>query len=161
MLEQLGRRSSAISAVAGLLASLAVAASSALADPPIRPDPRLTPGVVATTDVNLICQSGYSKSVRHTSGKLKAFIYREYRVNRRSGHYEIDHLIPLGLGGADVAANLWPQSRDTAPWNAERKDRLEGYLHEAVCYGRMPLEQAQGEIAADWVAAYERYIGDR
>ena len=55
---------------------------------------------------------GYARSVRHTSGKLKAFIYREYGVNRRGGHYEIDHLIPLGLGGADVAANLWPEPRD-------------------------------------------------
>ena len=25
--------------------------------------------------------------------------------------YEIDHLIPLGIGGADDDANLWPQPR--------------------------------------------------
>jgi hypothetical protein len=136
-------------------------APAALADAPIRPDPRFTPGAVATTDANLVCQSGYARSVRHTSGKLKAFIYREYGTDRRGGHYEIDHLIPLGLGGADVAANLWPEPRDAEPWNAGRKDRLEGYLHAAVCYGGMPLEQAQREIAGDWIAAYERYIGQQ
>ena len=53
---------------------------------------------------SVICSPGYSKSVRHTSGHLKAFIYREYGIDRRNGHYEIDHLIPLGLGGAEVAA---------------------------------------------------------
>jgi hypothetical protein len=99
--------------------------------------------------------------VRHTSGKLKAFICREYGLSRRSGHYEIDHLIPLGLGGADGAANLCPEPRDAAAWNAERKDRLEDCLHVAVCAGRMPLEQAQRELAEDWIAAYKRHIGDR
>jgi hypothetical protein len=67
-------------------------------------------------------------------------------------------LIPLGLGGADVAGNLWPQSRDTRPWDAARKDELEDFLHLAVCAGGIPLEEAQREIAADWIAAYRRYI---
>lgn len=78
----------------------------ALAEDLVRPDPRLTPGAVATSDANLICH-GYAKAARHTSGKLKAVVYREYGITkeqRRHGHYEIDHLIPLGLGGADVAA---------------------------------------------------------
>jgi len=79
-----------------------------LAGDPNRPDPRLTPGAVLTTDTTIVCQHGYSASVRHTSGRMKAAIYREYGVVHGSGHYEIDHLIPLSIGGADVAANLWP-----------------------------------------------------
>jgi hypothetical protein len=142
--------------------ALVVAASStSLAEDPIRPDPKLTPGAVVTTDTAVICVSGYTKSVRHTSGHLKALIYREYGIDRDNGHYEIDHLIPLSIGGADEAANLWPQSYDTRPWNAKVKDRLEEYLHQEVCGGRMPLERAQKEIAADWIAAYERYLGLR
>jgi hypothetical protein len=90
----------------------------ALADDPIRPDPRLTPGAVLTTDVSVICKPGYTKTVRHTSGNLKAQVYREYRINRNGGNYEIDHLIPLEVGGADVRENLWPESWDTEPWNA-------------------------------------------
>ena len=31
---------------------------------------------------------------------------------------------------------------------------------EAVCYGGMPLEQAQREIAQDWIGVDERYLGD-
>jgi hypothetical protein len=41
--------------------------------------------------------------------------------------YEIDHLIPLCLGGSDDPSNLWPEPRGTIEpkWNAEAKDRLE------------------------------------
>jgi hypothetical protein len=141
-------------AVACLLAVPALAG-----DLPIRPDPTLTPGAVRTTDVATICQPGYSKSVRHTSGRLKADIYREYGIDRASSHFEVDHLISLELGGADVAANLWPQSYDTERWNAHSKDRLENRLHVLVCAGRLPIEQAQREIASDWIAAYDKYVG--
>jgi hypothetical protein len=73
----------------------------------------------------------------------------------------VDHLISLELVGADVAANLWPQSYDTQPWNAHLKDKLEDWLHALVCAGRLPLEQAQREIAVDWIAAYEKYVGPK
>jgi hypothetical protein len=113
--------------VLGLRALLAGAIGAALlvggaqaADAPIRPDPRLTPGAIATTDTMLSCQPGYAKSVRHTLGKLKAEIYRDH-IDRHDGqHYEIDHFIPLSLDGADTGKNLWPQSFDTRPWNAAR-----------------------------------------
>ena len=89
-------------------------------------------------------------------------IYRAYGITKkqRSGgsHFEVDHLISLELGGADVAENLWPQSYETQPWNAHVKDKLEDRLHALVCSGKMPLEQAQRDIAADWIAAYHKYV---
>lgn len=124
---------------------------------PIRPDPRMTPGAALTTDPSVVCHVGYSKTVRHTSGKLKHRIYVEYGLDRKGGHYEIDHLIPLSIGGADVAENLWPQSYDTVPWNAHIKDRLELKLLHLVCHGDLPIIQAQRDIAQDWVAAYQKY----
>jgi hypothetical protein len=130
-----------LKALSAALALSILAAAPALADALIRPDPRLTPGAVATTDANLVCSHGYAKSVRHTSGKLKAFIYHKYGINRRGGHYEIDHLIPLGLGGADVAANLWPESWDTRPWSAER--RL------PACRGVLRQDAARAGAAGD------------
>ena len=134
--------------------------SAALADDPIKPDPQLTPGAVQTTDLTRICAPGYTQTVRHTPGKLKQLIYREYDINPRGGHYEIDHLIPLEVGGADVGENLWPESYDTKPWNAHVKDKLEDYLHTEVCAGRIPIQQAQREIAEDWIAAYSKYLGE-
>jgi hypothetical protein len=136
-----------------------LATHAAFAADPIRPDPRLTLGAALTTDLSAICQPGYTKTVRHTSGKLKALVYREYGIDKRDGHYEVDHLIPLEVGGADVRENLWPESWDTEPWNAHVKDRLENYLHEAVCAGRMPIQEAQREIAQDWIVAYQKHLG--
>jgi hypothetical protein len=133
--------------------------STALADDlPIRPDPKLTPGAVVTTDANVVCQPGYARTMRHTSGSLKHKIYAEYGIDPKSGHFEIDHLISLELGGADVAENLWPESYDTQPFNARLKDKLESKLHQLVCAGKLPLKQAQDEIATDWIAAYNKYV---
>jgi hypothetical protein len=142
-------------------AALLLAFPAIAGEPPIRPDPKLTPGAVLTTDAATVCTKGYAKTVRHTPGKLKAEIYREYGIDKTAGHFEIDHLISLELGGADVAANLWPQSYDTQPWNAHVKDKVEDRLHALVCAGELSLEQAQREIATDWIAAYEKYIGSQ
>jgi len=73
--------------------------------------------------------------------------------------YEEDHLVPLCLAGAPQdPANLWPQPR-FGEWSANRKDTLETKLCRLVCDGRVPLAEAQREIATDWIAAYRKYIG--
>jgi len=145
--------------IAAIAGGLVFALPALAGDLLIRPDPKLTPGAILTTDAAKVCQPGYSKTVRHTSGKLKAMVYREYGLGRTRRHFEIDHLISLELGGADVAENLLPESYDTTPWNAHVKDRLEDRLHALVCAGKLPIEQAQREIAKDWIATFEKYIG--
>jgi hypothetical protein len=75
-------------------------------------------------------------------------------------HYEVDHLIALELDGAGVKENLWPQSFDSEPWNAHVKDQLENFLHAEVCAGHIPIEQAQKEIVQDWIATYQKYLGE-
>jgi len=85
---------------------LAVAAPVLAGEPPIAPDPTLTPGAVLTTNATTVCQPDYAKSFRHTSGKVEERVYREYGITKeqRAGgsHFEVDHLISLQLGGADV-----------------------------------------------------------
>jgi hypothetical protein len=75
--------------------------------------------------------------------------------------YEIDHLIPLCLGGSDDVSNLWPEPRRSKEktWNAERKDRLERLMCDMVCSGQIDIATAQAAFAIDWIAAYQRYIG--
>ncbi len=67
--------------------------------------------------------------------------------------HELDHLVPLCLGGNNSAANLWPQA---AP-DDHVKDELETTLCDAVCLGKVP--QAQSEIASDWIGAARRSLG--
>ena len=135
-------------------------AGKAFAADPILPDPNLTPGAVFTTDTAVVCAPGFVASRPPTPEKLKAFIFREYGIDARWGHYQIDYVIPPQLGGSQAPENLWPQSFDTHPWNAALKDRLEDYLYKQVCAGRMTLMEAQREISADWVSAYRLYLGE-
>ena len=67
--------------------------------------------------------------------------------------FELDHLIPLELGGAPAAlANLWPE-----PWDgglgARAKDKVENDLHARVCEHTLQLAAAQRAIATDWPTA--------
>jgi hypothetical protein len=39
------------------------------------------------------------------------------------------------------------------------KDALERKLHKLVCASQLDLKTAQGEIASNWIEAYQKYIG--
>jgi hypothetical protein len=126
---------------------------------PIVPDPELTPGDSFAVTVQDLCLPGYTKKVRNVPAEMKREVYAEYGVTSHgSGDYEVDHLIPLELGGSNSIKNLWPESHRTSPWNAQVKDRLEGKLHELVCSGQLDLKTAQQAIAADWIGAYKFYV---
>jgi hypothetical protein len=111
---------------------------------------------VTTAD---ICVSGYSSKVRNVPQSEKNQVYQEYNITSHApGAYEVDHLISLELGGSNSAKNLWPESY-TGDWNAHIKDKLENKLHDLVCSGSLDLPTAQQEIATNWIAAYQKYLG--
>ena len=122
------------------------------------PDPDCTPGSIfpdATAEIT--CVSGYTKTVRNVSTKLKKQVYASYGVPypQPRGTYEADHLIPLALGGDNDIANLFPESGNTTPGFRE-KDIVENYLRGEVCDGRVSLKSAQMQIAENWVAVYDK-----
>ncbi len=125
------------------------------------PNPSLTPGEIfpaATT--GQICRSGYSGSVRRVELSQYRAVYAEYGIAypEPRGTYELDHLIPLELGGDNANANLWPEPASPVPGFHE-KDQLENALHALVCSGQLDLGQAQQAIARDWYSAYVKYVG--
>jgi hypothetical protein len=126
---------------------------------PILPDSVLTPGDTFGVSAQDLCVPGYTKKVRNVPAEMKREVYDEYGVTSHgSGDYEVDHLIPLELGGSNSIKNLWPESHRTSPWNAQVKDRLEGKLHELVCSGQLDLKTAQHAIASNWIEAYKFYV---
>ena len=156
---------SAAALLAGCAASLAQPAPGRPLHPRTRssgcvvrgplPDPACTPGSVRTADVRLVCTPGSSRRARHVPPELKRAVYRSYGIVRhRRGAYEVDHLVPLELGGANDAANLWPEAAAPRPGFHE-KDALENYLHDRVCAGGESLRAAQAAVADDWRAAWE------
>ena len=131
--------------------------------PVVRPDKNLTGGSVRTGDRDAAC--GHARENR---GPLSSA--RRDEILRRYGYplgthpdYEIDHLIPLCLGGADDPSNLWPQPRRSIEkaWNAEAKDRLERLMCNMVCDGQIDIATAQQAFATDWIAAYQKYVGQQ
>lgn len=127
----------------------------------VRPDPRLTPGTVGPASAQDVCRPGYAGRVRAVSELEKRQVFAAYGVvPERGERFEIDHLVPLELGGANDRRNLWPQPW-AGPWTAGQKDRLENALHRDVCAGQEPLAQAQAEIRQDWIGAYQRYYGPK
>jgi hypothetical protein len=168
--------STRLGAIAGLVALLAgcatgLGASPQLGGTPLRPpsrtsgciirgvepDPGCTPGAVLSIDRARICTAGYAHSVRNVSYALKRRVYAAYGIHHHAtGAYEIDHLVPLELGGGNDSANLWPEAADPRPGFHE-KDVLENRLHDLVCRGGIALARAQRLIAGDWLAAWRRY----
>jgi len=108
------------------------------------PNLLITPGVVRPISQEQICNTKWSRDVRHVSVKMRKIVFASYGIpyeDRRL--YEVDHLIPRELGGADNVKNLWPQI-----WSEARmiKDKEENRLHRAVCAGTISLEIAQEQM---------------
>lgn len=124
------------------------------------PDAAVTPGAVRTTDAAEICAPSFrTKPFRHTSAATKRQVYREYggvpNKGICQGGCEVDHLIPLELGGLDDIKDLWPQPSQPKPGFHE-KDKLENYLRNEVCLGKMKLTDAQEAIRTNWYEAYRK-----
>lgn len=140
--------------------------------PPVEPEVRsavLGPRGAINEDVTqaniqqTICVPGWAATVRpstsYTNG-VKAKLLREQGLPQAdAARYELDHLIPLALGGHPrKPENLWLQPWD-GEWSARVKDRLEVKLKAMVCRGAMSLERARRAIAVDWIAAFKSYVG--
>ena len=120
------------------------------------PDVDCTPGsIFPDATKEQICIMGYTKTVRSVSTNTRKQSYAAYNISypQERGTYEVDHLIPLALGGNNDIANLWPESAQPTPGFKE-KDVVEVYLYEEVCAGRVDLTIAQENIAKNWVVIY-------
>lgn len=120
------------------------------------PDPDCTPGdIFLDTPLETMCTSGYTKTVRNVSVTTKKKVYAMYGINYPPprGSYELDHLIPLALGGSNNVANLFPEAADPKPGFKE-KDVVEIYLYQEVCAGRIDRAAAQAKIATNWLEIY-------
>jgi hypothetical protein len=116
------------------------------------PNPALTPGTIQSSNTAAICTPGWAEAHRDVSYATEDSVAREYGLSSHYG-YEIDHLIPLELGGSNNVRNLWPEPYNS-PYGATQKDGLEDYLHQQVCEHGLPLATAQHEIAVNWYAAW-------
>ncbi len=133
------------------------------------PDRSRTPGVAnpAVTQQTIgqtICRAGWVASVRPAASATESLKRRQlasgysFNGDLTPSHYEEDHLISIGLGGAPMAeGNLWPEPY-SGPGDARLKNIVEDRLHGLVCLGAVTLTVAQQAIATNWWVAYQRYV---
>jgi hypothetical protein len=150
---------------------------------PVLPDPAFTPGatnpaVTQATIGQTICVSGWTATVRPPesyTNRIKILeagaggfvVYQgvSYAVHgfqladASIGHYELDHFIPLELGGSPAdPLNLWmepyeaPKGTAFVGASSKTKDKVENAAKAAVCAGRVALVDAQRQMQADWFA---------
>jgi len=130
-----------------------------------RPDRRCSPGAYSSRlTKSVICSSHFDiRTILRLPLSRKYTVEREYRLpaGRFTRALEIDHIVPLRLGGSDNMANLFPEEYAFASHSPgyRAKDRLDTRLRALVCGGRMPLRTAQQRIAADWQRLYLETFG--
>jgi hypothetical protein len=133
-----------------MLAVLAVACTFAAGGQ--LPDRHCTPGDwFNRATAAQICTPGWAGRRRNVSARKRAAVWRRYGfdyLRRYPRGWEVDHLVPLELGGSNSVRDLWPERF------FRRKDRLETRLHAEVCAGHRSLRSAQRAIARNWLAAY-------
>ena len=126
------------------------------------PDRRCSPGAYESKLTTVvICSSSFRTSaIRDVPQSEKFQVESEYGM--RPSYYgykiEIDHIVPLELGGSNVIANLFPEP-GSGRANYHFKDALENRLHDLVCAGTITLRSARRGIAANWVTLYTRLFG--
>jgi hypothetical protein len=134
----------------GLLFISIVLVGNVRAEEALLPNPKLTPGRVARTDADR----------RGVTAQMERKVFARYRLPwSRRPEFKIDHLIPLGLGGADSIDNLWPQSLRARPYGTDRKELLEEVLQSRIAKGQITLAQAQEQIRTDWIDAFIDHLG--
>ena len=116
----------------------------------------LNPDVTQENLVQTVCVVGYTATIRPAtsySTGVKAKLLQQAGLDAsQMADYELDHIVPLGVGGHPrKLSNLMLQ-----PWqgpnSAKKKDVLERRLQHMVCAGQIALADAQFCIAEDWQA---------
>jgi hypothetical protein len=134
------------------------------------PDPKCTPGAINPTVTLAVMQTAPKPTpagfrtccVRNqiTSEQAKNATYGWYGITKPANNTgqtqvcELDHLIPLEMGGADTLNNIWPQCGPTKASLYNRyfkiKDQVEDYLTAQIKAGTIDLDTAQKGISSDW-----------
>ena len=124
------------------------------------PDPGCTPGAAMDISVDEVCTTPTAR-LRHVTSEMKRQVFVAYGLAfpQAARRFQVDHLIPLELGGSNDIANLWPEPRgQTAGYH--QKDLVENELHRRVCKEKsMTLSEAQRIIATDWLRFYNEEVG--
>jgi hypothetical protein len=113
------------------------------------PDPRLTPGTLCTPSDPNFLEYRYAEHIpycrRNVPTAVRDEVAKAYGIPvAELANYEMDHFLPLSIGGNDDATNLWPQPHELAL----EKDKLEDEVFSGMSAGTMTQAEAIAKIRA-------------
>jgi hypothetical protein len=116
-----------------------------------------TPGAKSKANEAQVCAADFEASVKPMAKWQRDQALEKYGKRPEDFTGELDHLIPLSLGGTNDPDNLWPlpANKDMGP---DQKKELDLKLHQLVCDKTLTLKAAQDAIRKDWVKAYNQYV---
>ncbi len=122
------------------------------------PNNYYTPGKAEKVDVKQLCAATFESSAKPVADWQKNSALERYGVRPENFSGELEHLVPVSLGGTNDPDNLYPFHAQ-GEYTAEAKQRLAQKLHELVCDGKLSLKQAQDVFKKDWTKGYKQYLG--
>ena len=116
-----------------------------------------TPGAKSKATEAQVCAADFEASVKPMAKWQREQALERYGKRPEDFTGDLDHLIPISLGGTNDPDNVWPlpANKDMGP---EQKKALDLKLHEMVCAKTITLKAAQDAIKKDWVKAYNEYV---
>lgn len=116
-----------------------------------------TPGAKGKANDAQVCAADFEASVKPIAKWQRDQALERYGKRPEDFTGDLDHLIPISLGGTNDPDNLWPipSNKDMGP---DQKKALDLKLHELVCAKTLTLKAAQDAIKKDWVKAYTQYV---
>ena len=138
----------------------AILAASVMALPAVAmaqlPNNMYTPGKADKVDVKQLCAA--DASAKPVADWQRNEALTRYGVRPEGFNGEIEHLVPVSLGGTNDPDNLYPFHAQ-GEYTLDAKQRLAAKLRELVCDGKVSLKQAQDVFKKDWTKGYKQYLG--
>ena len=122
-----------------------------------KPNSENTPGARTKANDAQVCAADFAASAKPVAGHQRNEALKRYGKDASSYTGELDHLIPVALGGSNEPDNLWPMPENRQYGPAQKRE-LEGALLKQVCDKTLSLKAAQDAIRKDWTKAYDQYV---
>jgi hypothetical protein len=104
-----------------------------------------------------LCAADFATSQKPVANWQRNEALERYGVRPEQFSGELDHLVPVALGGSNDPDNLWP-FRGNGSFTFGAKQALGLKLHDMVCAGKMSLKDAQDAFRKDWTKAYQQHV---
>ena len=104
-----------------------------------------------------LCTSDFATSLKAVSNWQRAEALERYGLRPDGFSGELDHLVPVSLGGSNDPDNLWP-FHASGSFTLEAKQALAIKVHDMVCAGKLSLKDAQDAFRKDWTLAYQVHM---